>query len=270
MSAIVLPDTTTVQPRAARIACVIPARLESTRLPRKMLASILGRPMLAWVLDAAAASTRLASVGVATDSDEIAALVQSLGHTVYRTGPANSGSDRIAQVLDRLNADVVMNLQGDEPVMTTATIDATLAFFDAGRAWPLVSTAASPSHDPELRESPNAVKVVTNKAGKALYFSRSAIPSRGPAGAVPNEADKQPTLIHLGIYAYRVDVLRQFSQLSPSLLEQRERLEQLRLLDNGIDIQVATVPDLAFGVDTEDDRLRAEQFLRTRGHQAGR
>jgi 3-deoxy-manno-octulosonate cytidylyltransferase (CMP-KDO synthetase) len=231
---------------------VIPARLASTRLPRKVLREIAGRPMLAWVYAAARACNQLDSILIATDSDEVAALCRRNGWPCMMTSPdLLSGSDRVHAVSLTRPAGIYVNIQGDEPLLRPEHISALLKpFADPGIDVTTlkVRCAADDLHNP------NAVKVVTGLDDRALYFSRATIPYDRD-GATP-EVWK-----HLGLYAYRADALRRFHALPPSPLEETERLEQLRFLENGISVHVAATPHDTIGVDTEEDLRRVEQIL---------
>jgi 3-deoxy-manno-octulosonate cytidylyltransferase (CMP-KDO synthetase) len=237
-----------------RIAGVIPARLGSTRLSRKVLRSIAGRAMVEWVWRAAQASGLMDPVVIATDSDEVADLCRASKIQFLMTSPdCASGTDRVREAAFQIDADIYVNIQGDEPTLTPDFFPPLLELFE--RPEVEVATLAVPC-PPEEIANPNAVKVVTALDGRALYFSRAAIPfSRDGAGFAGYRK-------HLGIYAYRKAALEQFAALPPSWLEQVERLEQLRLLDNGIDIYVAAAPRDTIGVDTEADLKRAEEALR--------
>jgi 3-deoxy-manno-octulosonate cytidylyltransferase (CMP-KDO synthetase) len=237
-----------------RIAGVIPARLGSTRLSRKVLRPIAGRPMVEWVWRAAAQSGLMDPVVVATDSEEVASVCQERGIPAVMTSPdCQSGSDRVREAARQIDADIYVNIQGDEPTLTPDFFSPLLALFD--RPEVQVSTLAVRC-PPEEIANPNAVKVVTALDGRALYFSRSTIPfDRDSAGFSGYRK-------HLGIYAYRKSALEKFAALPPSTIERIERLEQLRLLDNGIDIYVAEAPRDTIGVDTEEDLLRAEAVLK--------
>jgi len=239
-----------------RIVGVIPARLSSTRLSRKVLRLIAGRPMVEWVWRAAAASQLMDPVLVATDSDEVAALCRERGIPVALTSPdCASGSDRVREVARQIDADIFVNIQGDEPTLTPAFFPPLLALFD--RPEVEVATLAVPCAPDEIAD-PNAVKVVTALDGRALYFSRATIPhDRDSSGQAAYRK-------HLGIYAYRKAALERFAALPPSPLERIERLEQLRLLENGIALYVAAAPCDTIGVDTEADLLRAEAVLHSR------
>jgi 3-deoxy-manno-octulosonate cytidylyltransferase (CMP-KDO synthetase) len=239
-----------------RIAAVIPARLASTRMSRKVLREIAGRPMVEWVWRAAAESGLMDPVLVATDSDEVAAVCRARGIPAEMTSPdCPSGSDRVREVARRVDADVYVNIQGDEPMLTPDFFPPLLALFDRPEVEVGTLAVRCP---PEEIANPNAVKVVTALDGRALYFSRATIPfdRDGPGFAGYRK--------HLGIYAYRKAALERFAALPPGRLELVERLEQLRLLENGIDIYVAAAPRDTIGVDTEEDLRRAETVLRER------
>ncbi len=248
-------------PARPRVLGVIPARLASTRLPRKMLRSVAGEPMLAWVFRAARACPALDQVLIATDSSEIMQLAQSLGFpAVFTPEDCRSGTDRVQVVADAIPADIYVNLQGDEPLLRPEHLDALLAPMLAPRAAGRtveVATLATPC-PPEQFHSPHTVKVVCARDGRALYFSRAPIPfDRDEAGtAMP--------LKHLGLYAFRRDALERFPRLPQSRLEEIEKLEQLRLLENGIDIFVTETPFDTRGVDTEEDLRAVEALLLTR------
>jgi len=236
-----------------RIAGIIPARLSSTRLSRKVLRLIAGRPMVEWVWRAATASGVMDPVVVATDSDEVAAVCRERGIPFAMTSPqCPSGSDRVREVAQAIFADIYVNIQGDEPTLTAEFFPPLLKLFD--RPEVEVATLAVPCAAEEIADS-NAVKVVTALDGRALYFSRAAIPfDRDGAGFAGYRK-------HLGIYAYRKAALERFAALEPSPLERIERLEQLRLLENGIALYVAEAPGDTIGVDTEADLARAEMVL---------
>jgi 3-deoxy-manno-octulosonate cytidylyltransferase (CMP-KDO synthetase) len=237
-----------------RIAAVIPARLQSTRMARKVLRPIAGRPMVEWVWRAASVSGLMDPVVVATDAEEVAEVCRARSIPVVMTSAAcPSGSDRVREVSRQIDADIYVNIQGDEPTLTPDFFPPLLDLF----ARPEVEvTTLSVRCPPEEFINPNAVKVVTALDGRALYFSRATIPfDRDQAGF--NGYRK-----HLGIYAYRKAALDRFAALPPSPLEKLERLEQLRLLENGIAIYVAEAPRDTIGVDTEEDLERAEALLK--------
>jgi len=241
------------QPVKQRTLAVIPARLSSTRLPRKVLREIAGEPMLAWVYRAARACPLLDQVLIATDSEEVLAFALQHGlPAVFTPADCPSGTDRVHAVAESIPADIYVNIQGDEPMLRPEHIEALLKPFSSYEVQ--VSTLATPCA-PDQIGNPNAVKVVTAASGRALYFSRATIPyDRDRQGSVNY-------LKHLGIYAYRRAALERFPKLSPSALEAAEKLEQLRFLENGIDIHVAQTPYDTVGVDTEEDLHRVERIL---------
>ncbi|MGA2207186.1 MAG: 3-deoxy-manno-octulosonate cytidylyltransferase [Terracidiphilus sp.] len=236
-----------------RIAAVIPARLHSTRMSRKVLRPIAGRPMVEWVWRAAQTSGLMDPVVVATDADEVAEACRARSIPVVITSPAcPSGSDRVREVARQIDADIYVNIQGDEPTLTPDFFPPLLDLFSRPEVEVTTLAVRCP---PEEIANPNAVKVVTALDGRALYFSRASIPfDRDAAGFTGYRK-------HLGIYAYRRAALERFAALPPSPLEQLERLEQLRLLENGIAIYVAGAPRDTIGVDTEEDLARAEALL---------
>jgi len=209
--------------------------------------------MIQWVYNAARACSQLDDVVIATDSEEVLALARQRGWSATLTSPAcASGSDRVYEVSRRIPAAIYVNIQGDEPLLRPEHLDALLR--PLARAEVQVSTLSTPCK-PEEVHNPNAVKVVTSPDGRALYFSRATIPyDRDGAGNAPYQK-------HLGLYAYRSDALQRFAQLPPSQLETIERLEQLRFLENGIDVFVESTPYDTIGVDTEDDLLAVEALL---------
>jgi 3-deoxy-manno-octulosonate cytidylyltransferase (CMP-KDO synthetase) len=239
-----------------RVLGVIPARLASTRLPRKVLLIIAGEPLLAWVYRAAQACSALDGIVIATDSEEVAALCDARGWPYLLTSAdLPSGTDRLHAVSQQISADIYVNIQGDEPLLRPEHIDDILRPF----ALPGVDvTTLKVVCSPENITNPNAVKVVTAADGRALYFSRATIPydrgARDGAGL--------PTYWkHLGLYAYRRAALERFAALAPGELEQTERLEQLRLLENNLTLYVAETEYDTIGVDTEDDLRRVETIL---------
>jgi 3-deoxy-manno-octulosonate cytidylyltransferase (CMP-KDO synthetase) len=234
---------------------VIPARLASTRLPRKVLRKVAGRPLLAWVVEAARACPQLDHVIVAADSEEVAELCHRLGFPVQLTSPElPSGTDRIHAVAQLHDADVYVNIQGDEPLLHPEHIAALLRPFTQ----PHVDiTTLKVLCTPKNIANPNAVKVVTDTDGRALYFSRATIPyHRDAAGPVPQYWK------HIGLYAYRKSALNLFPTLPANALERAERLEQLRFLENGLSIYVEPTEQDTIGVDTEDDLRLVEAHLR--------
>lgn len=237
---------------------VIPARIASTRLPRKPLRQILGKPMVQRVYEAAKAAPGLHDVLVATDSQEIFDLGQRLGMKVVMTSAdCKSGTDRVREIAIKYDADIYINVQGDEPLARPEHITALLNLMLYGEQI-RVGTLKTPCPAADV-SNPNAVKVVTDGQGRALYFSRSTIPhDRDGGGGVKY-------FKHLGFYAYHRPTLEAFPNLLPSFLEDTERLEQLRFLENGIPIYVAETPFDTVGVDTEEDVKRVEEILRREG-----
>jgi 3-deoxy-manno-octulosonate cytidylyltransferase (CMP-KDO synthetase) len=236
---------------------VIPARLASTRLERKVLREIAGRPMLAHVYDAAKACPQLQAVIVATDSDEIADLCRQNEWTCRLTSPEHrSGTDRVHEVAQAVDADVYINVQGDEPLARREHINVLLRLMEHETV--AVGTLKTPC-SAEDRNNPNAVKVVTALDGRALYFSRATIPFDRDRTGVARYYK------HLGFYAYRKAALDSFCRWPESDLERTERLEQLRFLDHGVAIYVGETPFDTVGVDTEQDLRRVEAILGGRG-----
>ncbi len=243
-----------------KILGLIPARYASTRFPGTPLTLIAGKPLLEHVVERCRRAETLSEVIVATDDERIRAVAQRFA-TVEMTSPDHpSGSDRIAEVVARRAGDGVVNIQGDEPLIDPRVIDA-VARALADEA---MSTAATPIRDPEEYGDPNVVKVVVNAAGRALYFSRRTIPYLRDAASrsVTEQLAAFPFLKQLGIYGYRRDTLLRLVRFPVSRLEQAERLEQLRALENGIAIAVVTVAHDSVGVDTPEDAVRVERLLR--------
>jgi 3-deoxy-manno-octulosonate cytidylyltransferase (CMP-KDO synthetase) len=238
-----------------RALAIIPARLASTRLPRKVLREIAGRSMLAHVVDAARRCPELDEVIVATDSDEVLAVCKQNGWRAEMTSPEHrSGTDRVWEVAQRIPADIYVNVQGDEPLARPEHITALL--LPMQNAEVLVSTVKTPCSAADIN-NPNAVKVVTDLAGHALYFTRATVPfDRDGTGAVTRYK-------HLGFYGYRREALEKFCTWPESALECSERLEQLRFLDHGIEIHVAETAYDTVGVDTEEDLKRVREILQS-------
>jgi 3-deoxy-manno-octulosonate cytidylyltransferase (CMP-KDO synthetase) len=250
-------------PGGGRVLGVIPARLGSTRLPRKVLRELAGQPLLAWVYRAAQACPGLDALVVATDSAEVHELCARHNWPCVMTSPdLPSGTDRlhaVSQLPPWQDFAIYVNIQGDEPLLRPTHISALLAPFAqaCGDAAEQVDvTTLKVRCTPENITNPNAVKVVTALDGRALYFSRSAIP-------FDREQTKPIYWKHLGLYAYRRSTLQRFASLAPGELEQIERLEQLRLLENNIALYVAETEHDTVGVDTEDDLQRVEAILKT-------
>ncbi|HJW33387.1 MAG TPA: 3-deoxy-manno-octulosonate cytidylyltransferase, partial [Holophagaceae bacterium] len=244
-----------------RTLAVLPSRFSATRFPGKPLALIAGKPMIRWVYEAARKAEGVDRVVVATDDDRIAAEVRGFGGEAIMTDSAlPSGTDRTAAALAALEAqgdhfECVLNIQGDEPAMHPETVASVVALMRDNPDLPMGTAACPFAHADELF-NPNAVKVVVDDARRALYFSRSPIPYLRNSAIF--EPDFRPWMTagqlaffkrHLGLYAYRPDALRTFTNLPPHPLEQLEMLEQLRALAAGIAIGVASTPHLSLGVD---------------------
>lgn len=241
---------------------VIPARWGSTRFPGKSLHPICGRPLVVWVVEAARKARRLDEVIVATDDERIAAAVQATGARVAMTRPDHpSGTDRVAEAAEARDDDVIVNIQGDEPLIDPALIDA-LADKLAGDARWQMATAACPIDNLRDLEARSVVKVVLDRDNAALYFSRLPIPCRRDGAA---ELASGLYLRHLGIYAYRGAFLRRLVAEPPCDLERTESLEQLRALYLGARISVLRTPHAGVGVDTPEDVGYVETVMRERG-----
>jgi 3-deoxy-manno-octulosonate cytidylyltransferase (CMP-KDO synthetase) len=232
---------------------VIPARLASTRLLRKALREIAGQPLVGRVYNAVRSSPLLDDVIIATDSDEIMQVCRQHGWKAQMTSASHrSGTERVHEISDSMVADVYLNVQGDEPLIRAEHIASLLEVMEDSNVQ--VGTLKTPAPTADVN-NPDAVKVVTDPAGRALYFSRATIPHDRDGG-------RPRYFKHLGIYAYRKPALDRFCALPESALERSERLEQLRFLENGIPIYVGETPHDTVGVDTEEDLRRVEEILR--------
>ncbi len=232
---------------------VIPARLHSTRLPRKVLRDIAGQPMLCHVYARARRSPLLTDLLVATDSDEVLAACRAHGIPAVLTSPDHpSGTDRVWEVAQGRRADVYVNIQGDEPLVTRGHIAALVSPFRAEAGTQV--TTLKIRLLPEEADNPNVNKVVCAPDGRALYFSKYPVPYDRDGGGVVR-------FKHVGLYAYRRGVLDAFHSLRPSFLERTEGLEQLRFLENGFPVTVVETHDPTIGVDTEEDLRAAEAAL---------
>ena len=248
-----------------KIVGIIPARYGSSRFPAKALADIKGKPMVQWVLEKAKACAALQEVVVATDHPDIAEAVTKAGGKACMTSESHqSGTDRCYEALCQLSSsyDYVINIQGDEPFINPVQIS-TLASLLNGQTE--LATLMKPIKEKEELLNSNVVKVVVNQKGQALYFSRSPIPH------IRNKPEAEwlhqfSFHKHIGIYAYRTDILAQITQLQPSTLEQAESLEQLRWLQNGYSIQLAETRLETFGIDTPEDLQHAIAYLEKQGN----
>ena len=239
---------------------IIPARYASTRFPGKPLALLGGKPVIQHVYEKVAAV--LEAAYVATDDERIYDVVKSFGGQVVMTRTDHkSGTDRIEEAIEKIGGewDVVVNVQGDEPFVAKSQLDTICHCFDDPTTQ--IATLGKPFESMEAVQNPNSPKIVVDNMGFAMYFSRSVIPYvRGKEES--SWLTHYPFLKHLGIYAYRKDVLRQVTQLPQSSLEIAESLEQLRWLQNGFKIKVGTTDVETVGIDTPEDLERAEEFLK--------
>lgn len=236
---------------------VIPARLASTRLPRKLLLCETGRPLVQHTWEAATRAGSLAEVIIATDSEEIAAAARAFGARCEMTGEHPSGTDRIAEVVRRHlpDADIVVNVQGDEPEIDPGQIDLVVQTLREHTS-AHIATLATPIADLASLDDPARVKVVCTGDGRALYFSRSGIPFCQEGNVDELLAGESPWLLHVGLYAYRCAYLARLAELPVSRLEQLERLEQLRALEDGAEIRIGVTSQHTAGIDTPADYAR--------------
>lgn len=229
------------------IVAIIPARYASVRFPGKVLADLCGKPVIRHVYERVAQSTAVARVVVATDDERIVRAVQSFGGEAVMTSPEHaSGTDRVAEAAAKTGGDIIVNVQGDEPLIEPALIDKVVSNIIGDNAI-ACSTAASPITDSAVYQDPNAVKVVMDKCGHALYFSRSPLPyyRDGFYGG--------GAFLHVGIYCFRRSFLSVYSSLGPTALEKAEKLEQLRILEHGYVIGVVMTDSVPKGIDTVHD-----------------
>jgi len=242
-----------------KIIGIIPARYASTRFPGKPLALIAGKPLIQHVVERCQKARSLSDVLVATDDTRIWEVAQNFCQVEMTSPEHPSGTDRIAEVVQRTACDAAINIQGDEPMIDPAVIDAVAGAL----ANAPMSTASTPIRDPAEYDNPNVVKVVVNSTDRALYFSRRTIPYVRDAatGSVVEQLAAFPFLKHLGIYGYRRETLLRFVKFPVSPLEQAEKLEQLRALDNGIEIAVVRVDYDSVGVDLPRDVARVEKLM---------
>lgn len=239
-----------------KILCVIPARYASTRLPGKPLKDVAGKPMICRVYDRASQAKTLSGVVVATDDERILRAVEDHGGRAMMTAKDHpTGTDRLAEVAEAYpDVDLIINVQGDEPLIEPSLIDELGRAFD-GDAELQMATVMTPMEDEAEQKNPNNVKVVTDKNGCALYFSRSLLPyPRNDAGT--------PVYKHIGIYAYRRDFLLAYAKMAPTPLERTESLEQLRALENGYKIKCIRTNARFVGVDTPEDLAKVNEIYR--------
>jgi len=247
------------------IIAIIPARFGSTRFPGKALADLAGKPMIQHVYERTCAATLVSRAIVATDDKRIAAAVQQMGGEAIMTSTAHeTGTDRLAEVARNLDADLIVNVQGDEPLIEPTMIDQAIEPF---LKEPDLRMGTLKSRIRNLHDflSPNVVKVVTDRNGYALYFSRSPLPFfRDKWHDLKNEAFETGRLLcfkHVGLYVYRRDFLLQFAAMPPTFLELSEKLEQLRALEHGEKIKVVETSFESLGVDTPEDLVKARELL---------
>ena len=242
-----------------KVTACIPARMNSSRLPGKPLLDLAGKPILQWVYEKATSHSSISEVLVLTEDQEVLEQAAKFGAKGLMTSTnAKSGTDRIFEILDSLNSDVVINLQGDEPGITLERID---ALIDAHRIDNHgIKTLCSKINSAESLFDFNVVKVVRDHKKKAMYFSRQAIPAQRDIGYA-KWMDNASYYKHLGIYSFAFDTIKKLRSLKPSSLEGVEKLEQLRWLENGYDIEVLEVTeDQSFGIDTMDDLKKAREL----------
>lgn len=239
---------------ASRSYIVIPARLASTRLPRKLLLNETGKPLIQHTYEGASRATRPSGVIVAADHDEISNTVLAFGGRVELTDPeARSGTDRVAEIAARMpDIDIFVNVQGDEPEIRGESIDLAIELLQS-RPDAVMSTLATPIRNLAQLKDPACVKVVFDHDGRALYFSRSPIPHAREWDDKLLSANPPHFFQHIGLYAYRRDFLLKLAKLPQSTLEQIEKLEQLRVLASGFEIHVGIVHEASVGIDTPAD-----------------
>jgi len=252
-----------------KVAAVIPARMQSTRLPGKPLLRIAGVPMILRVLERARASPELDRVIVATDSEEIRRVVEDAGGEARLTSAHHrTGSDRVAEVAGSLSEDLILNLQGDEPLLPASTIRALVTFARSLPGLTVASAMVPLVHESDI-VNPNITKVVVGLQGTALYFSRYPIPYRkdAPLDLYPGRSGRSPVaghFKHVGIYLYRREFLLKYVRLARTPLEMSESLEQLRILEHGYPMYIVQVEEDSISVDTPEDALLVESILQRR------
>lgn len=258
----------------ADVVVVIPARWASTRFPGKVLAPLGGKPLLLWVCEAAAGARCAREVIVASDDQRVLAVARGAGFRAEMTRAGHrSGTDRVAEVASRINAEIVLGLQGDEPFLASEDLDHLAADLARSSPAPELGTLAAPLAGRDEWLDPNTVKVIVDRNQRALYFSRSPIPYRRPRSGLPAfpPLGEPPAAArrHVGVYGWRRQTLLDFVALPPSPLEEAEELEQLRALEAGWTIRVTEVRVSPLGVDTPADLERAERrLMKDRGPQA--
>jgi 3-deoxy-manno-octulosonate cytidylyltransferase (CMP-KDO synthetase) len=247
-----------------KIVGIVPARYASTRFPGKSLALIAGKPLIQHVVNQCQKAKSLSEVIVATDDSRIADVAKRFCRVEMTRADHPSGTDRIAEAVARCDCDAVVNIQGDEPLIDPAVIDAVAGALAQNE----MATAAALIKNPAEYDNPNVVKVVVSAAGRALYFSRRTIPylREAASGSVSEQLAAFPFLKHLGIYGYRCETLLRLVKFPVSPLEAAEKLEQLRALENGIPMAVVIVAYDSVGVDMPEDVQRVEEILKNFSH----
>jgi len=245
-----------MEPVFLNILCVIPSRISSTRLPRKPLLAIQGKPMIQWVYENAMRCNVISDVVVATDSEEIASFIQKIGGKTVMTDPSiQTGTDRVAAVAEHYpNADVVINLQGDEPFIKPRMLEQLVSPYLAGES-PKMTTLARPLDMNSNYTSPGAVKVIVDTHFNALYFSRAPIPY------FRVHQQNAPVYHHIGLYSFDRDFLMTYKTLPQTPLEKIELLEQLRVLEHGFKIRVCLTKDKTLEINTPEEFEQAQQFM---------
>jgi len=235
---------------------VIPARLESTRLPNKVILDIGGKPLIQRVFEQVKKSKKVSDIFIATDSEKIIKLVESFGGKAILTSSKHqSGTDRIAEAVQNLETDFIINVQGDEPLISPNLIDSLISVLENDDEVSFVSAMRKIDNLEDL-DNPNCVKVITDFSQNAIYFSRSKIP-------FSRDNDFQNYFQHIGIYGYKKDFLLKYSQLPQTVLEQTEKLEQLRAIENGFKIRMVETEYKSIGVDTLADLEKVRQIWKS-------
>lgn len=244
-----------------RVTAIIPARYASTRFPGKPLADLLGKPMIQWVYESTVRSGSIDRTVVATDDERIFRAVKSFGGEVEMTRADHpTGTDRLAEVAGRIDTDLVVNVQGDEPLIDPRMLDLAVAPLREDRSIPM-GTLKTPIASAEEYLNPNVVKVVTDRQGFALYFSRAPIPHPRDIDDMPLFLARREAFKHIGLYVYRRDFLLAYPHLPATPLEELEKLEQLRALEHGHRIKVVSTSLTSQGVDTPDDLVRVKALM---------
>jgi len=235
---------------------IIPARYHSTRFPGKALAPILGKPLIQWVFEGARQARLLDRIIVATDDERISSAVREIGgEAVITSAGHESGTERISEAAMSVDASIIINIQGDEPLVNGSMLDALVSVLNDSSI--MMATLMARVKDMSLHQESHIVKVVTDKAGYALYFSRSPLPCQAT----------DYFFQHIGIYGYQKDFLLNFHHLPQSRLAKIEQLEQLRVLENGIKIKTIEISPRTLSVDTPQDIIKVENFLKARAHE---